>query len=158
MVSLKVTGISRVVLAQLESPLDLTEHVTKLCLASYDPSFSSCWVSGTSGSSYTKTVSTSVSRCEDKLCLGPGDVEEGDSGGIFSFSELSLKLNKFFSTETVTWSGVLTCSSSPGVYTGVGVYSNPSLASPLTDLAPITSIINWAASPPASTDTCKGFR
>ena len=69
-----------------------------------------------------------------------------------------LKLNKFFSTETVTWSGVLTCSSSPGVYTGVGVYSNPSLASPLTDLAPITSIINWAASPPASTDTCKGFR
>ena len=90
-VSLKVTGISRVVLAQLESPLDLTEHVTKLCLASYDPSFSSCWVSGTSGSSYTKTVSTSVSRCEDKLCLGPGDVEEGDSGGIFSFAKLSFE-------------------------------------------------------------------
>ena len=90
-VSLKVTGISRVVLAQLESPLDLTEHVTKLCLASYDPSFSSCWVSGTSGSSYTKTVSTSVSRCEDKLCLGPGDVEEGDSGGIFSFAKSSFE-------------------------------------------------------------------
>ena len=70
-VRLQVTAGSTVVLAQLETPLTFTEHVNKLCLATYDSSFTSCFISGSDASSYTRTVSTSVSWCEDQLCLSP---------------------------------------------------------------------------------------
>ena len=138
-ISLKVTANSTVVLAQLETPLNLTEHVNKLCIASYDSSVTSCIISGSDTSTYTRTVSTSVRWCGDQLCLSPDTVEE---------------------EEVVFWSGVLVCesSASPSVYQAVAVYSSPTIAAPLTDLAGLQSLLTRPGQAPVITEQCQGFR
>ena len=139
MVSLKVTPSSRSVLAQLDTPLEFSDHVNKLCLATFDSSFTTCSVSGASNTSYTATVPTSVSWCEDKLCLSHETEESG---------------------ERLSWSGVLTCSSSsnPGLYYGVAVYSSSTTANPFTNLASFTALISSSNPVPPLSDHCKGFR
>ena len=139
MVSLKVTPSSRSVLAQLDTPLEFSDHVNKLCLATFDSSFTTCSVSGASNTSYTATVPTSVSWCEDKLCLSHETEESG---------------------ERLSWSGVLTCSSSsnPGLYYGVAVYSSSTTANPFTNLASFTALISSSNPVPPLSDHCQGFR
>ena len=138
-VSLKVTANSTVVLAQLETPLTFTEHVNKLCLATYDSSFTSCIISGSNSSSYTRTVSTSVRWCGDQLCLTPDPEEE---------------------EEVLLWSGVLVCesSASPSLYQAVAVYSSPTRAAPLTDLAGLLGLLTTPGPAPVLTEHCQGFR
>ena len=140
-VRLQVTAGSTVVLAQLETPLTFTEHVNKLCLATYDSSFTSCFISGSDASSYTRTVSTSVRWCEDQLCLNP-DLEEKEE-------------------EDVLWSGVLVCESPApsSLFQAVAVFSRPTTAAPLmTDLAGLLALLNTAGPAPDITDQCRGFR
>ena len=135
-VSLKVTG--RAVLAQLDTPLEFSDHVNKLCLATFDSTFTSCLLSGASYNSYTATVPTSVRWCDDKLCLSP-ETEE-----IWSSSS----------------AGVLTCtsSSSPGLYHGVAVYNSTTAATPFSNLASLTALISPADTTPTLSDHCQGFR
>jgi len=140
-VSLKVTANSRAVLAQLDTPLELTEHVNTLCLSSYSSTFSSCSLSGFSASSYTQTIPTIPRKCDDKLCLSTEAEEEESS---------------------VNWTGVVACvtstSNNPIVYHGVAVFSNSSLATPFTDLTDLNSLIRTAAPASPLTDDCSGFR
>ena len=138
-VRLQVTAGSTVVLAQLETPLTFTEHVNKLCLATYDSSFTSCFISGSDASSYTRIVPTSVRWCGDQLCLTPAEEEE----------------------EVEFWSGVLVCASPapPSLYQAVAVFSRPSTAAPLrTDLAGLLAFLTTAGPAPDITDQCHGFR
>ena len=136
-VSLKVTASSKVVLAQLDSPLELSEQVNTLCLSAYDSFHTSCYLSGFSASFYSQTIPTSPTLCEGSLCLSTETVESAES-----------------------WSGVMVCVSdlSPSVFQGVAVFSNPFSATPLTDLVSLVSLINGAAPAPLLDDNCDGFR